>query len=110
MQQQHPASNALLPAGSRNLEVVLHDPRNQKMVVWDCEMGLARLQSTATAARICPFCQQELPDDSTQWHTEWQREQGIDLNSLETSRLPAKENMFLLCGACLAFSLRTGSS
>ena len=69
-------SNALLPAGTRNLEVVLHDPRNQKMVVWDREVGVAQLRPAPAPPRVCPFCHQTLPDDDAQWQDEW--EQGLD--------------------------------
>ena len=55
----------VLPTGS--CEVVLHDPRNQKMVVWDPHIGLAHVQSTKPAVQVCPFCQQELPDSGMQW-------------------------------------------
>ena len=60
----------VLPTGS--CEVVLHDPRNQKMVVWDPHIGLAHVQSTKPAVQVCPFCEQELPDSGMQWQDgEW---------------------------------------
>jgi hypothetical protein len=55
-----------------NLEVVLHDPRNQKIVVWDREISMLQVQSTAP--RVCPFCHQSLPDDDAQWHSAWQHD------------------------------------
>ena len=65
--------NALMPAGNSNLEVVLHDPRNQKMVVWDPDIGAIQLQDTAPEPRVCPFCHQTLPDEEPQWRHDWQR-------------------------------------
>ena len=60
----------VLPTGS--CEVVLHDPRNQKMVVWDPHIGLAHVQSTKPTVQVCPFCQQELADSGMQWQNgEW---------------------------------------
>jgi hypothetical protein len=55
-----------------NLEVVLHDPRNQKIVVWDRDISMMQVQSTAP--RVCPFCHQSLPDDDAQWHSAWQHD------------------------------------
>ena len=79
---QMQVSNALLPVGSCNLEVVLHDPRNQKMVVWDANVGSMQVQSTAPAVRVCPFCQQTLPDDGTKWRSDWTHDPGSCLSRM----------------------------
>ena len=67
------ASRALLPAGARNLEVVLHNPSNQQMVVWDSDRGVAQLRPVTVAPRVCPFCNQTLPGDDAQWENEWRQ-------------------------------------
>jgi len=70
-----PRSVLAAGGGDRNLEVVLHDARNQKVVLWDPDVGRVQVHSTATTPRVCPFCAQMLPEDGS-----WQdahAQQGI---------------------------------
>ena len=78
-------------ASMQHLEVVLHDSRNQKMVVWDPQMGLAQVQSTQPAApQVCPFCHQELPGGGSQWRDAWRYEQGMRHLGCAREHFPAE--------------------
>ncbi|KAJ1476797.1 kinase-like domain-containing protein, partial [Baffinella frigidus] len=44
-----------------HLEVVLHDPATQRVVIWDGSQRNAQVQSTVTTPSCCPFCHQQLP-------------------------------------------------